>query len=590
MSRASAPHRHAIGLSFALVALFGACAMDPAAETAAAPPTGAVRGQLITYIFDFPGHSEQHHSLRLPSGEERELRLASKPELPSGTVIDVWGSDDGRAIQVSRLAAVAGMEDGIAKKQSALKAGTKRPTKRWAFVLVDTGGANNLTKESGQLKLFSDQAESIRSYYREVSYGLQDLDGDVIGPLSIDPATVPGGLCQGFLSVGKALKPMIGDGYDQYLFYFETKTLGCGWAGVAILGTADKPKADSYYNASSDCVVLVQEPGHNFGMVHSSALRCTRGGLPVSMINPTDTQSSCTHDEYGNPFDPMGGGAAGMQPLTTCYHMNGVQKAYQDWLEGCNIVKATTSGTFTIYPLETACNGTQLLEVPLPEAGTRNVTLPPAPGSTISRAYLAGYYLELRAPVGLDAQLMKPRVFVTAAGNLKEARLRGNNNWLIDTTPETRTMLDADLAVGKTYSDPVPFGPKFTLLSIDETKAVVRVQLHGEAAVETPGDGVCSDDTPFAGPGPASCDAPAPPPRGGSGGGAGTGGRGGDLADAGEADADPNQKEDAPPLNRHVTVKGCAYGPAGHGESGRGLLPLALALFLAAGRRRQRPR
>ena len=46
--------------------------------------------------------------------------------------------------------------------------------------------------------------------------------------------------------------------------------------------------------------------------------------------------------------------------------MDGFQKAYQDWLTGCNVVKVTTSGTFTLFPLEKPCNGVQLLQIPVP--------------------------------------------------------------------------------------------------------------------------------------------------------------------------------------------------------------------------------
>ena len=96
-------------------------------------------------------------------------------------------------------------------------------------------------------------------------------------------------------------------------------------------------------------------------------------------------EGQCTHSEYGNPFDPMGGGGGGgsQQMLNRCLHMNGVQKAYQDWLGGCNIVKATTSGRFTIYPLEKTCNGVQVLQVPLP--APRTLRFPPSPAATLQQ-------------------------------------------------------------------------------------------------------------------------------------------------------------------------------------------------------------
>jgi MYXO-CTERM domain-containing protein len=592
-------------------AILLACAPAPTAEEDLPVPPGAIRGQLVTSMFDFSDHSEVRHTLRLASGQERELRFqGTTPELPAGGTVDVWGSDDGTSIRVSRLAAVR--SDDLFEGRSALINGTKKPAKRWAFVLVQNGTTANLTNATANTKLFGDTPSSIKTYYHEVSYGLQDLAGDVVGPLPFDPANAPGGLCQNFQVVGQALRPMIQGTYDQYLFYFLSPLRGCPWGGVAILGTAAKPTRDSYYNAAAECVVLVQEPGHNFGMVHSSALRCSKGGVPVSMVDPDDPNGgSCQHDEYGNSFDPMGGGNPGSgQMLGTCYHMNGIQKAYQDWLEGCNIVKAGTTGTYTIYPLENACNGTQLLQIPLPTS--RRLDFPPSAVATITAGTLTSYYLEYRTPVGLDRALTRPRVFVLAAGNLKDARLRGNANWLIDTTPDTRTVNDADLAVGATFTDPAPNGPKFTVVSADATKAVISVQLNGEAASTMPGNGTCSDDTPFTGPGVATCEATAgsggAPGSGGTGGaggdgagGAGQGGTGGGpdmppvIPDAGApdgshlraaADADDTSPDAQVPPVAQVVHGGCSCHVGGQQPAA---WPLVLAIVLV-GRRMTRHR
>jgi MYXO-CTERM domain-containing protein len=308
----------------------------------------------------------------------------------------------------------------------------------------------------------------------------------------------------------------------------------CDWAGLAALGTADRPQRDSWYNASSGCVVLAQEPGHNFGMVHSSSLSCTAGGAKVPLALPGS--GTCAHSEYGNSFDPMGGG---------CYHMDGFQKAYQDWLTGCNVVKVTTSGTFTIFPLEKACNGVQLLQIPF-QPRTMMLTN----GPTVS---ISNYYLELRAPIGVDSALT-PRVFVTVGGNIAEARGRGGRNWLLDMTNETTTKTDAALPVGRMYTDPGMGGPKFTVVSADATKAVIRVEAAGGApASDQPGAGLCDDGSAFMAPGPDTCDAPpvtAPAPDGGAttpdarapsgDGGTGSGGTGGSTGGSGGSQPDPN--------------------------------------------------
>jgi hypothetical protein len=455
---------------------------------------GALRGELVTYLLDFDEHSEMQHQLRLPNGELKRLFFSGSPELTPGTPIKVWGQANAEGFVVSRFE----KEGEVAPIRQALINGIKKKTRRWAFVLVNFGGTATLTKEMAQDRLFGlTNPRSMKSYYREVSYGLQDLEGDVLGPFNINPANG----CDTNSPV-QMITPMLTNGmYDQYLWYFQSRQAGCGWAGLASLGTAERPQRNSWYNASSGCVVLAQEPGHNFGMVHSSSMRCTNsGGTPVPIIAAGG--GTCVHAEYGNQFDPMGGG---------CFHMDGFQKAYQDWLTGCNVVKVTQSGTFTIFPLEQACNGVQLLQIPM--GGARSI---PMGGTT---ANLTSYYLELRAPIGIDAMLT-PRVLVTVGGEIAESRRQGGRNWLLDMAPETTTKNDAALAVGKTYTDPGAMGPKFTVVSADGTKAVIRVELAGGGgSAESPGAGTCDDGSMFTAPGPETCAAapnPIPIPDGGA--------------------------------------------------------------------------
>jgi MYXO-CTERM domain-containing protein len=452
--------------------------------------------------------------------------------------------------------------------------GAPTKTRRWAFVLLDIDGKGNpIDKVNAQSVLFSpDRPDSIRSYFREVSYGVQDLEGEVFGPIPYQM----GGRCDTD-RLAQALTPQINGKFDQYLWFFGTQQAACDWAGIADLGRADRPTRNSWYNSFHSCTVLVQEPGHNFGMVHSSAMRCTVGGKPVPIAWPDMTGADCRHIEYGNPFDPMGGG--------DCFHMNGVQKAYQDWLGGCNVVKATESGTYTIYPLESACDGPQLLQIPFPQSR-----------SFSNAGSLTGYYLELRAPVGYRDRKLQPQVLVMVANDVREARFTGNPNWLLDMTPETQKLGDEALPVGQRFEDLLPGGPKFTLLSVDATKAVVQVELQGQAADPGhQGKGLCSDMTDYQPGTPVKCVAPPtpaapapdgglpPPPDAGTpvtpppmfGPDAGSKPASGKDAGAAEPPDDPV----VPPA--HAASSGCSVAPAGSGGVG-----LLMVLLLAWRRRR----
>jgi hypothetical protein len=595
--------RHWPSLASVLCLALAACS-EPGAEV---DDGATLRGELVTYVLDFSDHSETQHLVRLPGGEERRLILSAPTELTAGDRVRVWGHPAGDDFAVTRLEREPGAV--VEAHRAALIDGKKKPVKRWAFVLVDANAKGvNISQAQAQDRLFSaTNPKSMKNYYHEISYGLQELDGQVFGPIPYTTANA----CDSS-GVAKALRPMIEGTFDQYLWYFGTRQM-CDWAGLAALGTADRPQRDSWYNASSGCVVLAQEPGHNFGMVHSSSLSCTSNGMKVPFALPG--AGTCVHSEYGNTFDPMGGGS-------TCFHMDGFQKAYQDWITGCNVVKVTKSGTFTIFPLEKACNGVQLLQIPFGPAGAsaRLMTLTNGPMSRI-----ANYYLELRAPIGVDTALT-PRVFVTVGDDIGLARGRGGRNWLLDMTPETATKADAALPVGRAYADPATDGPKFTVLSADATKAVIQVEVPGGgAASDAPGAGVCDDMTPFAAPGPDTCDAPPtslPTPEGGASadarpaardGSAGTGGIGGTggggeggaggsseaLPDAGSAPpktggkdasapaAEEDAGEDPPSRGKNVHGSlGCQLGGAAPGTSAV-LVTTLLGLALAVRRRRR---
>ena len=184
--------------------------------------------------------------------------------------------------------------------------------------------------------------------------------------------------------------------FDLYLWYFG-RTSVCSWSGLS-------SGEDTFYNGSSGCVVLAQEPGHSFGFAHSSSLECqdASGGV-VSML---DDPNQCTHNEYGNRYDTMGGG---------CRHFSAYQKVYRNYLQKCNGVNVRSSGTFTLHPIETPCDATQVLQVPMAHVRTLNSS---GGGGGDRMTELAHYLVEFRAPIGFDSSMV-PSVLINAAPNYR---------------------------------------------------------------------------------------------------------------------------------------------------------------------------
>jgi MYXO-CTERM domain-containing protein len=520
---------------------------------------GALRGTLAIYISDHPdGHSETHYFLRGADDREQPLRFDTPPNLDPGTPLKVWGvlQPDGlRVLSLERLPAAPSVPVGLV-------AATPYAPRSFAFVLVDIGGGVDITADTVMQRLITDP-DSIRNYYLGDSYGMQDITADVFGPFSY-PLTD----CNNIGTLSQVLRDKIPGSYQHYLWYLGSRTSVCDWSGLASLGTPDSPSRDTWYNGSTSCVVLVQEPGHNFGMQHSSSLSCDGVAL-------ADDPNSCSSNEYGDAYDPMGSG---------CRHMNAWQKAYQGWFGGCNGVNVTSSGTFTLLPFEQSCNGAQFLKIKAPK--TRYYNRPAGGGGGPSTETFAYYYLELRTPVDFDGTLgnpkgLSPMVLVHIADDLHSRSSRGVHTFLLDMTPDTggrAGLIDAGLGVGQTYTDPAG-GLSITVQDLSADKATIVVDMPGSSGASP----TCLDGSNFAmpGPGPEVC-GPTPPPGTidpGAGAGGGPSGAGGGPAPTGVDPIGPSAQ-----LGSGCT---CATGAAPATPAAGALLAVGL-IALAGARRRSR--
>ena len=136
-------------------------------------------------------------------------------------------------------------------------------------------------------------------------------------------------------------------------------------------------------NGSLTCVVLMQEPGHNLGLMHANQIKCG-----TSSFSTTPGTTACTITEYANSMSTMGSG---------CKSLSGYERMYMQWMNGCNAVTVPGNGTFNLMPLENPCGGgIQTLQVPFP--ASLPVSDPQAGANTTVN--LRNYYLDLRIAAG----------------------------------------------------------------------------------------------------------------------------------------------------------------------------------------------
>ncbi|MGC4095378.1 MAG: MYXO-CTERM sorting domain-containing protein [Polyangiaceae bacterium] len=439
---------------------------------------GALHGELHIYRISYPdGHSEREFYLAPNEKTPADTRLIFRgdPELDPWTRIKVWGAVGEDGFKVSRFEPEPVDEDVASTSQAVLNP-TKK-TRTVGFVLMDTGAGVNLTAANAQTAAFGTRTATqagLNQYYTENSYGGLSFSGEVLGPVTISTL----GTCQqsAITQIENGWATQFGKTFQHWMTYIGANYTSCGWSGIGGEGTASRPASGSWYNASSGCTVLNQEVGHNLGMMHSGSLRCT-GAIFA------DDPLTCTGSEYGDRHTVMGSG---------CAHLTAYDKWYEGFFSGCNGVRATVSGTYTLLPTEIACDGVQALQIPMPKTRPFKNTQ----GST-TNVNLNKYYLELRTKTGIDAN-ETPSVLVLVGNEVPAATKYSEFTWVLDMNTSTTNAFDG-MTNGQTFTDPAG-GVSFTVKELDANHATIDVQIANGTGSPT-----CMDGTTFAPPGPASC-------------------------------------------------------------------------------------
>jgi uncharacterized protein (TIGR03382 family) len=427
--------------------------------------------------------------------------------------------------------------------------GTKQET--YAFVLVDLGQGVDITTAQAQDGVFgttSTGSPSFKQYFEQDSYGAIQVTGDVVGPLSYPLSQANWSSCAvgddtaGISQMTAALKPRIGKTYDHYMFYMGPGS-GCDFGGIGEEGSASQPAVNAWYADVLACGPTEHEVGHNHGMFHENSLTCPNGAVLADA-----PMGTCTSYEYG-----FGGPPTISIMGQACGHTDAWDTWYAQWFTGCNAVRVRSSGTFTLVPIEAASSGTQALQIPMPKPRPFQSDQA-GPGQLVQLAY---YYLELRAPVGMDGWVAQPTVFVHVGEDIHPPQQSGNWTWILDMDPSTGSVTDG-LGLGKTFTDPAG-GVSMTLKSVGANSATVEVVLANGTGAST-----CLDGNPV------ESDAGAPDAGGAGGPDSGTGAPDSGSGGVGPLDAaavDATSSEDAGNPGRNGGSPGADAAGPGMGDS-----------------------
>ena len=162
--------------------------------------------------------------------------------------------------------------------ESPLVGAPAKKTRTIAAMMFDIGGgAPDKTKIQD---LLAGPNNSQRHMYQEVSFGMQDLEIELLGPYKLPEATCLPIVCCG-PKANQPNGPAVADiiaglpkKYDHYFWVYGPLPGGavCGTWGDE--GSPAKPAVYSSYSFHS-LVGYAQELGHNFGMSHEPFMNCT---------------------------------------------------------------------------------------------------------------------------------------------------------------------------------------------------------------------------------------------------------------------------------------------------------------------------
>jgi M6 family metalloprotease-like protein len=415
---------------------------------------GEYRGKLVIRHSDDFARKRTHTGYRLlRHGRSIPLVLARAPRIASGSAVVVRGRRAGSAIR------------GTVRPRGIAHAATvANGARKTAVILINFASDTRQpwTSDYVRQRVFT-ATDSTNAFYVEESGGNVSLtgktrsDGDVYGWYTIS-ATTAGCNVDEWARQAKAAAAADGfssTGYQHIVYAFPSQSSCGGWAGLGEL-----PGKQSWMNGNISTRVVTHELGHNMGLHHASSLSCTADGAAVAY------SSTCTADEYGDPFDVMGSRLR----RNNAWHLQQI-----GFMPPANVQVAASSGTYTIASALTPGAGTKLLRVPR-TAGA-------------SSEY---YDLELRSSGGVFDNFLSTDPAVQGVTiHMDPDPSVITQSMLLDTTPGSGSgFSDAPLAPGRTFSDGV--------VSIS-----VRSVSGGTAIVDVAG---APDTTPPSEPGPLAAE------------------------------------------------------------------------------------
>jgi len=353
-----------------------------------------------------------------PEPSTPSSNAATGPEVPEGT-------DGGLETATNASSALAPSASRCELQSTKLKV---------AVLLVHAGTARVACSVDAVRGTLLDPAQGTPAFYRETSYGLLDLQGDVLGTVDIGPqadcvsrddaraatASLKSWYAQADLAAAAAGIDL--STYDRRVYVMD-RAMNCDNSGGGVARAA--------FNRAwvFDCgrgSVYAHELGHTLGANHASTPSADNG-------RPAD---------YGDGSDVMGHGF---------FQFNGPHRAQMGWLPADRVVTVTSPGTYRIGILESPQPIPQVLVIPRRDAPDQAL------------------HLSTRQAVGFDATLGAEFVGHTSIHESPLACPRTASGGEPPKTMLTKTLGDGDTLTNEAA------GITITQTTHDDVSATVRI-------------------------------------------------------------------------------------------------------------------
>jgi hypothetical protein len=307
-----------------------------------------------------------------------DVTMPASSHVEPGDVVDVTGMGDDGTLAADSVA--------VAQRAASPAAASIVTTTGVTTVLVILATwtvPDSVTQASATDVMFTQG----NKWWGENSYGALQLSGTVTPWVTI-PA--PSSCYPGTALMNSAKQAALAKGYNaanynRTVVYFPGCAEASGYAGWAYV-----PGTSVWLNGYMDMRVAIHEQGHNYGLGHAHSYNCSSGNVQLVLSIP----ANCVADEYGDPFDSMGGGSY-------VGHFSARQKQILAWL-GYKQMASTDS--VDLSPIE----GT---------TGTRAAKV------TVSAS--RSYWLEYRAGVGEDSDFLPPPTGCRCGSSTARCRTAG---------------------------------------------------------------------------------------------------------------------------------------------------------------------